>query len=335
MNIVLDAMGGDNAPQASVEGALRFAKETESNIELVGNEEKIRKIIKDIIGDDSLPSNISIRHTTEEIIMSDIPTKAIKAKKDSSMVVSLKLVKEGKGDVIVSAGNTGALLTGAILILGRIKGVKRPSMLATAPTLNGKFYLTDAGANTNCDETNIMQFAEMASIYLENVIGIKNPKVGLLNIGEEKSKGNIFYKNTNEYMYKNMEKNNINFYGNIEPNRAILGEVDIVVTDGFTGNIMVKSIEGTLKALFAISKDFVSEIGWKKIFLAPIKNDGKKFIEKYNYKKESAGIFLGVTKPLVKTHGNSDASSFYYALKQAESYAKSDAIKIMKGKFSN
>ena len=299
MNIVLDAMGGDNAPQASVEGALRFAKETDSNIILVGDEEKITGIIKKITGEDTMPSNILIRHTTEEIIMSDIPTKAIKSKKDSSMVVALRIVKEGEGDVVVSAGNTGALLTGAILILGRLKGVKRPSMLATAPTLNGKFYLTDAGANTNCDETNMMQFAEMATIYVENVVGLKNPKVGLLNIGEEKTKGNTFYKSTNEYMYENMEESNINFYGNIEPNRAILGEVDIVVADGFTGNIMVKSIEGALKAVLAISKDFVSDIGWKKLFLAPIKNDGKKFIEKYNYKKESAGIFLGVTKPLV------------------------------------
>ena len=193
MTILLDAMGGDNAPEANIRGAVRAAKEVNADVMLIGNEQVINEKVKELFDKNSLSdlgSNLKIYHTTETIEMDEQPTEAIREKKDSSMVVGFKLLKEGKGDVFISAGNSGALLTGAILLVGRIKGIDRPAIAPMLPAYKKGFMLIDAGTNTNCKPINLLQFAQMASIYLKHIHKIEKPAIGLLNIGTEENKGN-------------------------------------------------------------------------------------------------------------------------------------------------
>ena len=192
MKILLDAMGGDNAPDAVIKGAVKAAKEIESEIILIGNEEIINKKAKEFFGKEKISevdSKITIKHTTEQIEMEDTPTVAIKHKKDSSMVVGFRMLKEEEGDVFISAGNSGALLTGATLLVGRIKGIDRPALAGILPAYKSRLLLIDAGSNTNCKPINLLQFAQMSSIYLHNTFGIERPAIGLLNIGTEEGKG--------------------------------------------------------------------------------------------------------------------------------------------------
>ena len=192
-------MGGDNSPDATVKGAVRAAKEIEAEIILTGDENVIQQKIKEFYGKDKISeisNKITIHHTTEQIEMEDIPTQAIRGKKDSSMVVGFDMLKRGEGDVFISAGNSGALLTGATLLIGRIKGIDRPAIAPVLPAHHGKFLLMDAGANTNCKPLNLVQFAQMSTIYLENTLGLQNPRIGLLNIGTEETKGNDLMKET-------------------------------------------------------------------------------------------------------------------------------------------
>ena len=199
MTILLDAMGGDNAPDATIRGAVKAAKEVESKIILIGDEKIINEKVKEFYEKDTITevaSNISIKHASEQIEMCDIPTQAIRTKKDSSMVIGFKMLKEGEGDVFISAGNSGALLTGATLLVGRIKGIDRPAIAPMLPAYKKSFLLMDAGANTNCKPLNLIQFAQMSTIYLRNTFGIENPKIGLLNIGTEETKGNDLVKET-------------------------------------------------------------------------------------------------------------------------------------------
>ena len=247
MKILLDAMGGDNAPDAAIKGAVRASKEIKADIILIGNEEIINKKIKEFYGKDSLSEltdKITIKHTTEEIVMEDIPTVAIKHKKDSSMVVGFRMLKEGEGDVFVSAGNSGALLTGATLLVGRIKGIDRPAIAPMLPAYKKSFMLMDAGANTNCKPLNLIQFAQMSTIYLKNTFGIEKPAIGLLNIGTEPTKGNELIRESYEILTKESERLGINFVGNVEGRDAFSGKIDAIVCDGFTGNVFLKTVEG-------------------------------------------------------------------------------------------
>ena len=250
MIILLDAMGGDNAPDATIKGAVKAAKEVKSQIVLIGNEQIINNKAKEFFGKDTITevaSNISIRHTTETIEMCEIPTQAIKAKKDSSMVVGFKMLKEGEGDVFISAGNSGALLTGATLLVGRIRGIDRPAIAPLLPAYGKSFLLMDAGANTNCKPINLVQFAQMSTIYLKNTLGIESPKVGLLNIGTEETKGNDLVKETFQILNEHAEEYGVNFVGNVEGRDCFSGEIDSVITDGFTGNVFLKTLEGVGK----------------------------------------------------------------------------------------
>ena len=192
MKILLDAMGGDNAPEATIKGAVRAINQIEAEVILVGNENIIREKVKEYYGKEleDISERLKIKHTTETIEMEDIPTHAIKHKKDSSMVVGFKMLKEGEGDVFISAGNSGALLTGATLLVGRIKGIDRPALAGILPAYHSQLLLIDSGANTNCKPINLLQFAQMSSIYLRNTFGIEKPAIGLLNIGTEETKGN-------------------------------------------------------------------------------------------------------------------------------------------------
>lgn len=336
MKIILDAMGGDNAPEATIKGAVKAIKEIDSEIILVGNEEKINNKVKELYGKNDIKeisNRIAIHNTTEEITMEDIPTQAIKHKKDSSMVVGFKLLKEGKGDVFVSAGNSGALLTGATLLVGRIKGVDRPAMAPMLPSYKKGVMLVDAGANTNCKPINLLQFAQMANVYLKKIYNIEKPAIGLLNIGTEETKGNDLVKESYKLLKQEADEHGINFVGNIEGRDAFTGKIDAVITDGFTGNVFLKTTEGLGKLVKRTLTESLKKNLWSKICAAPSLPAIKRFSKTMDYKEYGGALFLGVKKPVVKAHGSSDEKLFYYTIKQAENFAKSGTVDIIKKEF--
>ena len=332
MKILLDAMGGDNAPDAVIKGAIRAAKEIEADIVLIGDEKTINNKIKEFYGKDSISeitNKITIKHASEQIEMEDIPTQAIKHKKDSSMVVGFNMLKNGEGDVFISAGNSGALLTGATLLVGRIKGIDRPAIAPMLPAYKKSFMLMDAGANTNCKPINLVQFAQMSTIYLKSTFGIKEPKIGLLNIGTEETKGNDLVKETYHILSEHAKDYGVNFIGNIEGRDAFSGEVDAVITDGFTGNVFLKTTDGLGKLVKrnlteSLKKNFLTMLG-----SIPCLPAIKKFAKTMDYKEYGGALFLGVKKPVVKAHGSSDEYLFYFTLKQAENFVKSKAVDKM------
>ena len=340
MRILLDAMGGDNAPDANIKGAVRAAKELDNQTEvvLVGNEEIIKSKLKEFYGKDDIKeiaSNLSIYHASEQIEMEDIPTKAIKHKKDSSMVVGFNMLKSDEGDVFISAGNSGALLTGATLLVGRIKGVDRPAMAPMLPAYKQSLMLMDAGANTNCKPINLVQFAQMATIYLKSSFGIENPRVGLLNIGTEETKGNDLVKETYQILSQQSKDLGINFVGNVEGRDCFDGKIDVIITDGFTGNVFLKTIEGMGKLIKrnlteSLKKNLFTKIG--SIGALP---SIKRFAKTMDYKEYGGALFLGVKKPVVKAHGSSDEYLFYTTIKQARNFVEAKAVEKMIAEFEN
>ena len=338
MKILLDAMGGDNAPDATIKGAVRAISEIKAEVVLIGNEEIINKKVKEFFGKDKLSDinpRLSIKHATEQIEMEDTPTVAIKQKKDSSMVVGFKMLKEGEGDVFVSAGNSGALLTGATLLVGRIKGIDRPAIAPMLPAYKKSFMLMDAGANTNCKPLNLVQFAQMSTIYLKNTFGIEKPKIGLLNIGTEETKGNDLVKETYNILKEQSEELGINFVGNVEGRDCFSGEIDAVVTDGFTGNVFLKTTEGLGKLVKRNLTESLKRNIWTTIGAIPCLPAIKRFSKTMDYKEYGGALFLGVKKPVIKAHGSSDEYLFYFTLKQAENFVKSGAVEKMKEEFEN
>ena len=335
MKILLDAMGGDNAPDAVIKGAIRASKEIEADIVLIGTQEIINSKLKEFYGKDSISditNKITIKNCTEQIEMEDVPTVAIRTKKDSSMVVGFKMLKEGEGDVFISAGNSGALLTGATLLVGRIKGIDRPAIAPLLPAYKKNFLLMDAGANTNCKPLNLVQFAQMSSIYLKNH-GVENPKIGLLNIGTEETKGNDLVKETYNLLKEHAEEYGINFIGNIEGRDCFSGEVDAVITDGFTGNVFLKTTEGIGKLVKTNLTEALKRNLLTMLSAIPTLPAINRFKQTMDYKQYGGALFLGVKKPVVKAHGSSDDFLFYYTLKQAERFVKSGAVEKMKEEF--
>lgn len=336
MTILLDAMGGDNAPDATIKGAVRAAKEIESNIILIGDEAVINTKAKEFYGKDTITevdSKITIKHATEQIEMCDIPTQAIKHKKDSSMVVGFNMLKNGEGDVFISAGNSGALLTGATLLVGRIKGIDRPAIAPMLPAYKGQFMLMDAGANTNCKSINLVQFAQMSTIYLKSVLGLENPRIGLLNIGTEETKGNDLVKETYQILTEHGKEYGVNFIGNVEGRDCFSGEVDAVITDGFTGNVFLKTVEGLGKLVKTNLTENLKKNVLTLIGSLPALPMIKSFAKTMDYKQYGGALFLGVKKPVVKAHGSSDDFLFYFTLKQAEKFVQSKAVEKMTEEF--
>ena len=337
MIILLDAMGGDNAPDATIKGAVKAINDIKAEVVLIGNKDIINKKIKEFYDKDDIKEispRLSIHHTTETIEMVDIPTHAIKHKKDSSMVVGFNMLKEGKGDVFISAGNSGALLTGATLLVGRIKGIDRPALAGILPSYKSRLLLMDCGSNTNCKPINLLQFAQMSSIYLKNTFNMdRNPTVGLLNIGTEETKGNELIKESYKLLKEKAEELNINFVGNVEGRDAFSGQLDILITDGFTGNVFLKTIEGFGKLV----KKSLTENLKKNIFTTlgaiPALPSIKRFSKTMDYKEYGGALFLGVKQPVVKAHGSSDEYLFYCTIKQAERFAKSGTVELIKEEF--
>ena len=332
MKILLDAMGGDNAPDAVLKGAVKAINEIEAEIVLIGKEDIIKSRIKELFNKDhikEISNKLSIYNTTETIEMEDIPTVAIKRKKDSSMVVGFRLLKECEGDVFISAGNSGALLTGATLLVGRIKGIDRPVLAPMLPSYKKSVMLADAGANTNCKPINLIQFAQMATIYLKNTYNIENPKIGLLNIGTEPTKGNDLVKETYNILIEKHEEYGINFVGNVEGRDAFTGKIDAVITDGFTGNVFLKTVEGLGKLVKRTLSENLKANIFTKLAALPAMPSIKKFAKTMDYKEYGGALFLGVKKPVIKAHGSSDEKLFYYTIKQAENFVKSKSVEMM------
>lgn len=328
MIILLDAMGGDNAPDATIRGAVSAINEVEAEVVLIGKETVINTKVREFYGKSlkDISPRLSIYNCNDTIEMEDIPTQAIKNKKDSSMVVGFNLLKEGKGDVFISAGNSGALLTGATLIVGRIKGIDRPALAGILPSYHGSLVLIDCGANTNCKPINLLQFAQMSTIYMHNTLGIEAPKLGLLNIGTEETKGNELVRNSYQLLKKYSNELNINFIGNIEGRDAFSGDVDIVVADGFTGNVFLKSVEGLGKFIKKSLKESLMHNMLSKVSSLPALPSIKRFSKMVDYKEYGGALFLGVQKPVVKAHGSSDEKLFKFTIKQAENFVKNKAV---------
>ena len=335
MRILLDAMGGDNAPEANIRGAIKAIKEIKSEVVLIGKEDVIRAKIKEIYNKEleEITGKITIQNAPETIEMEDIPTQAIKHKKDSSMVVGFKMLKQDEGDVFISAGNSGALLTGATLLVGRIKGVDRPAIAPMLPSYKKGLMLVDAGAHTNCKTINLLQFAQFANIYLKKIYNIEKPAIGLLNIGTEETKGNDLMKESYQLLKEKAADYNINFVGNVEGREAFSGEIDAVVTDGFTGNIFLKTVEGLGKLVKRSLTESLKKNLLSTIACIPALPGIKRFSKTMDYKEYGGALFLGVKKPVVKAHGSSDEYLFYFTIKQAEKFAESKAVEILTQEF--
>ncbi len=331
MKILLDAMGGDNAPEATIKGAINAINKIKAELILIGKEQIIREKIKEFYGKEmeEISSRLSIKNATETIEMEDIPTMAIKHKKDSSMVVGFKMLKEGEGDVFISAGNSGALLTGATLLVGRIKGIDRPALAAILPAYNSQLLLIDAGSNTNCKPINLLQFAQMSTIYLRNTFGIEKPAIGLLNIGTEETKGNELVKESYNLLKEKAEELDINFIGNVEGRDAFSGKIDAIVTDGFTGNVFLKTTEGVGKFVKRTLTESLTKNLLAKILSIPALPAIKRFSKTMDYKSYGGALFLGVKKPVVKAHGSSDKLLFEYTIIQAEKFVENKAVDKM------
>ncbi|KRL63985.1 fatty acid phospholipid synthesis protein PlsX [Lactobacillus psittaci DSM 15354] len=328
--IAIDAMGGENAPEAIIKAVLRAKKELkETQFLLFGNKEEISKYLPS----EELDNQIEIINTSEIISDEDEPVRAIRRKKDSSLVVAANYVKTGKADGLLSLGNTGALLAAGIFIVGRIKGVERPGLMPTLPVKNSDngFNMIDVGANAQAKPEYLVKWAQMASFYAEKVRGIKNPKVALLNNGAEYDKGDDLHKN----VYQLLQAEPINFIGNIEGNQLLSGMADVVVTDGFTGNAVLKNIEGTSSTILHLIKDalingsFITKIG-----ALLIKGALKSIKSKFDTAKYGGAVLLGLKSPVVKTHGRSDQRAIYYTLIQIDKMIEEDLTSVFTAEFS-
>ena len=327
MKILIDAMGGDNSPDEIIKGCVQTVDELESEIILIGDESKINEKVKDFYGKDSIAEvnpKLTVKNASEVISNHESPTEAIRSKKDSSMVVGFKMLKDGEGDVFISAGSTGAFMAGGLLLVGRIKGIDRPALCPILPSHSGKgFMLIDSGANTNCRPNNLLQFAQMGSVYMKNVKHIENPVVGLLNIGAEEGKGNDLMKET---YIKLDEDESINFYGNVEGRYMFDDDVDVVVTDGFTGNVALKTIEGMGLMITKLLKEELTKSWWSSFLTLLLKPYLKKFKKRMDYSEYGGALLLGIKKPMVKCHGSANAKIVKFTLHQVEEFAKNNVV---------
>ena len=325
MKIILDAMGGDNAPQAPVLGAIQAAKDFGTEITLVGRGEEILKVLRSN-NIETLPAGVEIANADDVVDMHDDPAKVIKQRTNSSMVVGLKMLSDGQGDAFISAGSTGALLTGATLLVKRVKGIRRAAMGPSLPNkAGGRTVILDCGANAECTPEFLLQFGLIGSLFAKKSLGVENPKVGLLNIGTEDSKGTPLQKEAYALLTAAGEQGLVNFVGNVEARDVPLGAVDVVVCDGFSGNVLLKSIEGTAMFMGSLMKhkifkrNLFSKIGY--LFCKPGVDEVVKMMD---YREIGGTQFLGIKKPVIKAHGSSDALAFRNAVCQAVEAAENN-----------
>ncbi len=325
MKIIVDAMGGDNAPQALVQGALEAHRLHGVEIILVGRAEEVLRAVE-ACGEKTLPAGVEVRDAREVVEIADDPATAFKVKKDSSLTVGLNLLKEGAGDAFVSAGSTGALLAGATLLVKRIRGIRRAAMGPVFPTAKGQAILCDCGANAECTPEYLLQFAYLGSYYAKRVLGVAEPRVGLLNIGAEAEKGDTLRHEAYALLQEADAAGRIRFVGNVEANAAMEGQADVVVADGFSGNIMLKCMEGTSGFLLRQLKGvFLSNLRTKLGALL-IKGDLGALKKKLDPRETGGTPFLGICRPVIKAHGSSDARAACNAILRAKEYAESGFI---------
>jgi glycerol-3-phosphate acyltransferase PlsX len=321
MRLAVDAMGGDNAPKEIVLGAMKaIEKYNDIHILLVGDEKKIREHL-------TYEERIEILHTEEVILGTDEPVRAVRRKKTASMVLAAQQVADGHADACISAGNTGALMAAGLFVVGRIEGIERPALAPTLPTVGGEgFLLLDVGANADAKPEHLVQYAIMGSIYSEKARGIANPRVGLLNIGTEEKKGNELVRNTFELL----KDADINFIGNVESRDLLDGAADVVVADGFTGNMILKTIEGTAMSVFRMLKSALTSSLKSKLAAAVLKPDLVVLKNKMDYTEYGGAGLFGLKAPVIKAHGSSDANAVFNSIRQAREMVEKDVSGTIK-----
>jgi glycerol-3-phosphate acyltransferase PlsX len=317
MKLALDAMGGDNAPKEIVIGAMKAIQAfPDLHITLVGDETKINEHLTN-------RERIAIIHTTEVILGTDEPVRAVRRKKDASMVLAASQVADGQADACISAGNTGALMAAGLFVVGRINGIDRPALAPTLPTIGGEgFLLLDVGANADAKPEHLLQNAIMGSIYSEKVRGIKNPRVGLLNIGTEEKKGNDLTK----HAFDILKQANIHFVGNVEARDLLEGVADVVVTDGFTGNMVLKTIEGTALAMFKMLKTALMSSFTSKLAAAVLKPNLKSLKNTLDYSEYGGAALFGLKAPVIKAHGSSNGQAIFSAIRQTRDMVEKNVV---------
>ncbi len=328
MRIALDAMGGDYAPEEIIKGAFMAAKELEEEIVLVGDEVLIKDTIRRLGLEET--RGVSVYHAPESIEMGETPVDAIRKKKRSSILESMKLLKGGEVSAFVSAGNTGAVVAASLLTLGRLEGIDRPALGVAIPTLKGRALLIDVGATVGCKPRNLYQFAIMGSVYMSAILNIDKPRVGLLTVGEERGKGDEVIKEAYELLEASSK---INFIGNVEGKDIPFGMADVVVCDGFVGNVMLKFIEGVAEAVYKllqeeIGKRLLPRIGI--LFMLPML---KELWQEFDYEAYGGTPLLGVNGVVIVAHGRSKARAIFNAIKVAREFVLQDGLEKIKRKF--
>ncbi|AGX42392.1 phosphate acyltransferase PlsX [Clostridium saccharobutylicum] len=331
MKIAIDGMGGDNAPVAVIEGAVQALKEYKDiELYITGPEETINLELAKY----SYPKNkIKVIDAKEIISPNEHPVMALRRKKDSSIVKALNLVRDKTCDAVISGGSTGAFLAGCTLIVGRINGVERPALAPIMPGRRGNFMIVDVGANVDCKPSFLVQFAKMGKIYYQKVFRVKNPSIGLINIGAEEEKGNELTKSTFKLL---KQEDSLNFKGNIEPRDVSAGNTNILVSDGFVGNTVLKMYEGTASSILGIVKDEVLESSiFSKLGVLLLKPVLKNIMKKFDYKEYGGAPFLGVDGICIKAHGSSDARAFKNAIRQTKIFYGNNVLEDIKNEFSS
>ena len=325
MKIIVDAMGGDFAPLAPVKGALLAHERYGTEIILTGRTEDILRSVREC-GREELPAGVEIVNAEQVVEICDDPSTAFKQKKDSSLTVGLNLLRDGQADGFVCAGSTGALLAGATLVVKRIRGLRRAALSPTIPTATGKAVLIDCGANAECTVEYLLQFAYLGSYYAEKVLGVERPRVGLLNIGAEESKGDELRRETYRKLKEAGAAGHLNFVGNVEAKEAMMGACDVIVSDGYSGNIMLKSIEGTGKLMAKELKAVLMKNAGTKLAALLLKSALAGFKKMLDPNEVGGTALLGISKPVVKAHGSSNEVAFCNAIRQAAEVAQSGII---------
>ncbi|MDR1773445.1 MAG: phosphate acyltransferase PlsX [Clostridioides sp.] len=320
MKIVVDGMGGDNAPVSTVEGVVKAIDEYGIDIIITGDKEVLEKEFAKYTFDEK---KLEIVHTNEVIENEDKPVKAVRSKKDSSMVVAFDLVRQGKASAVISAGNTGAILAAGLFVIKRVKGIDRPCICSAIPNVKGGMtLLSDSGANADCKPKNLCEFAGMSDIYAKKVLNIENPRVAVLNIGLEEGKGNDLVKKSYD-MIKEMD---LNFIGNVESREVINSFTDIIVCDGFTGNILLKATEGVAMSMFSLlKKSFISSFR-SKIGAILLKSQLKGLKGMLDYSEYGGAPLLGVAGGVIKAHGSSDSKAIKNAINQGIKFAEGNVV---------
>ncbi len=325
MKIIIDAMGGDNAPLEIVKGALNAQKRFGVDIVLTGDEAAIRDAAR-ACGVDALPDSVTVVPTAETVEMCDDPSTVFRRKKNTSMGVGLTMLREGQGDAMVSAGSTGALLTGATLITKRVRGIRRAAMAPVIPTTTGSAVLIDCGANAECTPEYLLQFAYLGNFYAKRVLGVAEPRVGLLNIGAEDSKGTALQKETLALLKKADADGHLHFIGNIEAKEAIKGGCDVIVCDGFSGNVLLKTMEGVGSFAGTALKNIFKKNLLTKLAAALVLPGLNDFKARLDPNKVGGTAFIGISKPVIKAHGASNAEAIENAVGQAVAFVRSGLI---------